>query len=109
MEQRSEERFIPHDYRELWVELRQPNAIWRGWVRDISAGGIQVMIPNMPISFLFPGEAVTGNIRGLSSREICLTGRIVWLKEGEPRLDFVLVGVWFDEKLPLPDWFPTIT
>lgn len=102
MEKRSEHRLVPPEYEDALVEICNQADSWKGWVVDISAGGLRALIPHFK-EFLDPGDKVSGWIFGRSTEEIKIRGHISWVKDNSSDVGHH-VGVKFSQPIRPPHW-----
>lgn len=96
---------MPREYEDALVEICNQADSWKGWVVDISAGGLRALIPDFK-EFLSPGERISGWIFGRTTEEIKIQGHISWVKDHFTEVGHH-VGVKFSTPIRPPDWVLT--
>ena len=112
MDRRQHTRVVPEVYEDALIEIWKGYDSWKGWVLDISASGVRVLMPNFK-SFLSPGQTVSGWIFGRTSQEIKIQGRVSWVRANDageaPDAFGHFVGLRFDNAIRPPDWVVSAT
>ena len=100
-EKRSADRIFSRHLSMAAVLLRSREGTSRGQLKNVSAGGLQVLVPGFePI--LSQGEKVEGSVIGPGLESADYSGSVVWIKlQGNMGH---LCGVRFEKLLKIPNW-----